>query len=101
MSGLNQRFTKPSFLNWNREFESRSLRKQNPERDFLREREQSAVSRLCRDSNDGAIPALAKAGRESVHRLKISDEKFLSRVRYSRSFDEIENFEAETLALSH
>ena len=26
MSGLNQRFTKPSFLNWDREFESRSLR---------------------------------------------------------------------------
>ncbi len=26
MSGLNQRFTKPSFLYWNREFESRSLR---------------------------------------------------------------------------
>ena len=28
MSGLNQRFTKPSFLNWDREFESRSLRQQ-------------------------------------------------------------------------
>ncbi|MDQ5962617.1 MAG: hypothetical protein QG653_424 [Patescibacteria group bacterium] len=27
MSGLNQRFTKPSFLYWDREFESRSLRK--------------------------------------------------------------------------
>ncbi len=27
MSGLNQRFTKPSFLNWNREFESHILRK--------------------------------------------------------------------------
>ena len=27
MSGLNQRFTKPSCLNWHREFESRSLRK--------------------------------------------------------------------------
>lgn len=26
MSGLNQRFTKPSLLNWGREFESRSLR---------------------------------------------------------------------------
>ena len=27
VSGLNQRFTKPSFLNWNREFESHILRK--------------------------------------------------------------------------
>ncbi len=27
MSGLNQRFTKPPFLNWNREFESRSFRR--------------------------------------------------------------------------
>jgi len=26
VSGLNQRFTKPPFLNWNREFESRSFR---------------------------------------------------------------------------
>ena len=27
VSGLNQRFTKPPFLCWNREFESRSFRK--------------------------------------------------------------------------
>jgi hypothetical protein len=35
MSGLNQRFTKPSILNWIREFESHRLRKQNAERRFL------------------------------------------------------------------
>ena len=29
MSGLNQRFTKPSYLNWYREFESRSLRQKS------------------------------------------------------------------------
>ena len=39
MSGLNQRFTKPSFLNWNREFESRSLRQQTPKGAFCLRRE--------------------------------------------------------------
>jgi hypothetical protein len=35
MSGLNQRFTKPPFLNRNREFESHRLRPENDLSEFI------------------------------------------------------------------
>jgi len=49
--------------------------------------QQINVIDLRRESNDGAIFALAKAKRESVPRLNTSDGEYLSRGRYSRHPD--------------